>query len=224
MSQNLKRRRAFLNLIAIPLVLIGCSLSIEAQKARQTSMTADRLLALGDFYLKNNDVTDLADRYYKQVTNSFPGTREAGVAQYNRGSYWQKKFYILREKQGANNKEAQAALVEAEGQYYDFVDKFAEKTNTTDLLADAAFNLALVYLQRNNPTYAVGWFNRMLYGITKRDGQVYIYRVVWSSNPSDVVDRNVDSTELAKFTRDTISSGSSVDQVVSQVKQWCRKQ
>lgn len=219
MSQNLKRRRAFLNLIAIPLVLIGCSLSIEAQR-----MDADRLLSLGDFYLKNNDVTDAANRYYKQVTINFPGTRQAGVAQYNRGSYWQKKFYILREKGSANSKVAQSALIEAEGQYYDFIDKFAEKTNTADLLADAAFNLALVYLQRNNPAYAVGWFNRMLNGITNRDGQVYIYRVVWSPNPADVIDRNVDSTELAKFTRDTISSGLSVDQVVSQVKQWCRKQ
>lgn len=219
MSQNLKRRRVLLYLIAISLVLIGCSPSIEAQR-----MDADRLLSLGDFYLKNNDVTDAADRYYKQVTSNFPGTRQAGVAQYNRGSYWQKKFYILRERGSANSKEAQSALIEAEGQYYDFIDKFAEKTNTTDLLGDAAFNLALVYLQRNNPTYAVGWFNRMLHGITNRDGQVYIYRVVWSSSPADVIDRNVDSTELAKFTRDTISSGLTVDQVVSQVKQWCRKQ
>jgi tetratricopeptide (TPR) repeat protein len=224
MSQYLKRSRAFLNLVAIPLVLIGCSLSIEAQKSQQRSMTADRLLSLGDFYLKNNDITDAADRYYKQVINSFPGTRQAGVAQFNRGSYWQKKFYILREKGSANSKAAQSALIEAEGQYYDFIDKFADTTNTTDLLADAGFNLALVYLQRNNSAYAVGWLNRMLNSITKRDGQVYIYFVVWSSNPADVVDRNVDSTALANFTRVSIGSGLTVDQVFSQVKQWCRKQ
>lgn len=234
MSQELKPRRAFSYLVAISLVVIGCSLSIEAQREQPTIMTPDKLLLLGDFYLKNNDVTDAADRYYKLLTSNFPGTRQAGVAQYNRGSYWQKKFYILREEKEGASQRALAALNQAEGQYYDFIDKFAEQTNTTDLLADAAFNLALVYLQNDkatninrtvdNRTLAVGWLNVMLYRLTNRDGQVYIYRVVWSSNPSDVVDRNVNSAQLATFAREAINSGLSVDQVVSQVKQWCRKQ
>jgi hypothetical protein len=219
MSQTPKRTRTFTCLLAIVLTMAGWVPELEAQRK-----DADKVLALGDFYLKHNDVTDAADRYYKQVIISAPGTRQAGLAQYNRGSYWHKKFYILRERKGANTSNQQSALIEAEGQYYDFVDKFADKTDTTDLLADASYNLALVYLQRNNRAYALGWLNRMLNGATARDPQIYIYRVVWSSNPADVIDRTVDAKGLTMFTRDAISSGLSVDQVISQVKQWCRRQ
>jgi len=195
------------------------------QQQRQTNQraSADQLLSLGDYYLRKNDITDAADRYYRQVVTNFPGSQQAGFAQYNRGSYWHRKFYLLRERKGSD-REAQAALIEAEGQYYDYINYDAVKTNTIGLLADAEFNLALVYLQKNRPNDAIGWLNQLAYHDGPRDPQVYIYRVVWSSNPADVIDRKVDSAALAKFTLSVAGKGLSMDQLVSQVKQWCRRQ
>jgi tetratricopeptide (TPR) repeat protein len=193
----------------------------QAQVSQKVS--ADQLLSLGDYYLRRNDITDAADRYYRQVVTNFPGSQQAGFAQYNRGSYWHRKSYLLRERKGSD-REAHAALTEAEGQYYDYINRDAVRTNTIGLLADAEFNLALVYLQKNRPNDAIGWLNQLAYHDASRDPQVYIYRVVWSSNPTDVIDRKVDSAGLAKFTLSIASKGLSMDQLVSQVKQWCRKQ
>src|SRR5215475_9626571 len=134
--------------------------STVPQQQAQTAASADRLLSLGDYYLRNNDITDAADRYYRQVVTSFPGSRQAGFAQYNRGSYWHRKFYILRERK-SNYQQAQSALTEAEGQYYDFIKYDAVRTNTTGLFAVAEFNLALVYLQKNRIKDAIGWLNQL---------------------------------------------------------------
>jgi tetratricopeptide repeat protein len=206
------------------LALIGSRLTIVSQNRRtktvqQDTSTPEGMLALANFYHQNNDTSDAADRYYRQVISRYPDTRSAGLAQFNRGAYWHGKYNILREQK----KEDQSALVEAEGQYYDFIDKFANRTGTVDLLSDARFNLALVYLQKGNRANSVGWLN-VLISKASEDGEIYVYRVVWSSNASDVIDRKFRSNELALFGRDVIQRGDlSTDQIISQIKQWCRK-
>lgn len=187
----------------------------------QSALGADKLLSLGDFYYRNNDISDAADRYYKQAIRSAPGTQTAGYAQYNRGSYWFRKFYVVKEQY---SKEDRAALSEAEGQYYDFIDKFASQTNTIGLLSDAEFNLALVYLQQGKREYAIGWLNRMLKEAVKADQSVYVYKVVWSSKPGDIVDRNVKAGPLAAYTRNVIEKGGDVDAVLLDIKRWCQRQ
>jgi len=198
---------------------------LEAQQraaaAQQRALTPDKLLSLGDFYYRNNDVSDKADTYYKQVIRNSPGSQTAGFAQYNRGSYWFRKFYVVKEQY---SREDRNALVQAEGQYYNFIDKFAKQTNTIGLLSDAEFNLALVYLQQGKRDYAVGWLNRMLGEAVKQDQMVYIYKVVWTSKPADIVDRNVDAAQLAMFARDSIQKGGDVNSVVLDIKRWCQKQ
>jgi hypothetical protein len=199
---------------------------IQAQQrtapAQQRALTPDKLLELGDFYFRNNDVSDRADSYYRQAIRYAPaGAQTAGYAQYNRGNYWFRKFYVLQEQY---SKEDHAALVEAEGQYYDFIDKFAKQTNTVGLLSDAEFYLALVYLQENKRDYAVGWLNRMLAEAVKHDQMVYVYKVVWTSKPADIVDRNVDAAQLAAFAREAIQKGGDVNSVVLDIKRWCQKQ
>src|ERR1051326_9422341 len=77
--------------------------------AQQRALTPDKLLSLGDFYYRNNDISDKADAYYKQVIRNSPGTQTAGYAQYNRGNYWFRKFYVVKEQY---SKEDRAALVE----------------------------------------------------------------------------------------------------------------
>ena len=189
--------------------------------AQQRALTPDKLLSLGDFYYRNNDISDKADAYYKQVVRNSPGTQAAGYAQYNRGSYWFRKFYVVKEQY---SKEDRVALVEAEGQFYDFIDKFAKQTNTIGLLSDAEFNLVLVYLQHVKRDYAVGWLNRMLAEAVKQDPMVYVYKVVWTSKPADIVDRNVDAAQLATFARQAIQKGGDINSVVLDIKRWCQKQ
>lgn len=118
-----------------------------------------------------------------------------------------------------------SALTEAEGQFHAFIKSFVGPSNTGDLLADADFNLALVYLQKDKRDLAQGWLNQIVYKDAKQDGKIYVYRVVvWSLNPNDVLDRSYEAAKMAQFTRDAIAQGLSVDQVIFQVKQWCRRQ
>ena len=213
----------------IRILLLTCltcfvSLGAMAQKSaasNKSDLSADKLLSLGDFYFRSNDISDAADRYYKQAIYSAPGSQTAGYAQYNRGTYWFRKFYVVREKY---SKEDRAALVEAEGQFFDFIDKFADQTGTVGLLADAEFYLALVYLQQGKREHAVGWLNQMAAEAVKRDKMVYVYKVVWSAKPGDIVDRNVDSAQLARYAAGLIQKGGDADAVVHDIKRWCQKQ
>src|SRR6185437_2131474 len=52
------------------------------QRVSQRALTPDKLLSLGDFYYRNNDVSDKADTYYKQVIRNSPQSQTAGYAQY----------------------------------------------------------------------------------------------------------------------------------------------
>ena len=217
-------------ILRLKILVFACSILLPAVAAtgqkkaapvQQRGLTADKLLSLGDFYLRSNDVSDAADRYYKQAILSAPGTQTAGYAQFNRGSYWFRKFYVLKEQY---SKEDRRALSEAEGQYYDFIDKFARQTNTIGLLADAEFYLALVYLQQGKREYAIGWLNRMSAEAVKEDQTVYVNRVVWSSKPGDIVDRNVGAAQLAAFTRQAIQRNRDTNAVILEIKRWCLRQ
>lgn len=213
-----------INSLKILILVFFCFAATTAsaqQQMQQKSLSPDKLVSLGDFYFKNADISDAADRYYRQAIRNAPGSQAAGNAQYNRGSYWFRKFYVVKEQY---SKEDRSALVEAEGQYYDFIDKFAKQTNTIGLLSDAEFYLALVYLQQGKRDYAVGWLNRMLAEAVKQDQSVYVYKVVWSSKPADIVDRNVNAAQLATFARQTIQKGGDVNSVVYEIKRWCQKQ
>ena len=193
----------------------------QAPMQSQQVLSPDKLISLGDYYANSNDVSDAADRYYKQAMRSDPRSQAAGVAQYNRAGYWFRKFYVLREQY---SKEDWEALVEAETQYYNFIDKIANETGTTELLSDAEFNLALVYLQQGKKDNAIGWLNMMMGKGAPPDRSVYIYKVVWSSKPGDVVDRTVDAAKLAAFARQAIEKSKDLDSALSEIKRWCQKQ
>ncbi len=188
---------------------------------QQTNLSADKLLSLGDFYLRTNDVSDAADRYYKQAIKNSPLSQTAGYAQFNRGNYWFRKYFIVREQ---FSKEDKAALTEAERQYFDFIDKFAQPNNVTGLLSDAEFYLALVYLQEGKRSYASGWLNRMLSEAVDKDRLVNVYKVVWTSNAADIIDRNVDARQLALLTRQLVDKGLNFNATVSEIKRWCQRQ
>jgi tetratricopeptide (TPR) repeat protein len=207
--------------LACFICLAAVSTLAQPAQMQQPAGGPDKLVALADFYYRSNDISDAADRYYRQAIQRAPGSQASGLAQYNRGGYWFRKFYVVREQY---SKDDRAALTEAEGQYYDFIDKFARQTNTIEFLADAEFYLALVYLQQGKREYAVGWLNRMLGEAVNKDQSVYVYKVVWSSKPGDIVDRKVDAAQLAMFARQAIVRTADVDSVILDIKRWCQRQ
>lgn len=212
-------------LILACLVCLATGSAAAQPAANQTTQSQvlgpDKLLSLGDYYATKNDVSDAADRYYRDAIRTGPGSQAAGVAQFNRGSYWFRKFYVLREQY---SKEDSSALKEAETHYYNFIDTVAKETKTMELLSDAEFYLALVYLQQGKPGYAIGWLNKMLEETVSQDRSVYVYMIVWSSKPADVVDRNVDAKQLAVFARQAIQRSSNLESVLLDIKRWCQKQ
>ena len=210
-------------MLAVLLVLSWTSIGLGQKMRRQAqtrvqSTSAEDLLSLGDFYYNSNDINDLADKYYREAISRAPGTRTAGLAQFNRGNYWLRKYYVLKDQR---NYQDESALVEASGQYYDFIDKFAVQTKTTDFLSDATYFLALTYLQQGRSDYAVGWLNRVI-ADAKADQYIYIYKVVWSPVTTDVVDKNFNAAELADFTRGLIWKGMDFNNVVVATKRWSR--
>lgn len=211
---------AFLFCFAAPVALAQAPHQ-QQRVSQQRTATPDKLLSLGDFYFRNNDISDAADRYYREAIRSAPGSPTAGNAQYNRGSYWFRKFYVIKEQY---SREDAGALTEAERQYYDFIDRFARQTNTIGLLSDAEFYLALVYLHQGKREYAIGWLNRMLAEAVKSDQLVYVYKVVWSSKSGDIIDRSVDAAQLAVFARQAIQKGGDVNSVIYDIKRWCQRQ
>jgi hypothetical protein len=210
---------AFVTLVLFSSVGMGQ----KGGKPKTTNETnqARQLLDRADFYLRTDDTSDIADQLYKQIVDNYPTSSEAGYAQYNRGSYWQRKFYILKAKTGSENK---APLKEAETQFYNFLQKFGNTKSFTGLTADAHFYLALVYLQLDNRSYAIGWLNLMNGAVADRDSAVYVSKVVWSPDAVDLLDRNVSSRYLAQETKKLIQKNLPFDKVVSGVRSWCRKQ
>jgi tetratricopeptide (TPR) repeat protein len=216
---------------SVRMLLVACFLCLATCAAlgqprhvtvQQRTLSPDKLISLGDFYSRNNDVTDLADSYYNQaIKNAAPDSPVSGKAQYNRANYWFSKFYVLKEQ---FSREDHSALSAAEGQYYNFISNFAKQTNTVSLLSDAEFYLALVYLQQGKRDYAVGWLNRMMAEAVKADDTVYVYRVVWSSKSNDIIDRKVDAGQLAEYARHVIDKGSDVNTVIVEIKRWCQRQ
>jgi tetratricopeptide (TPR) repeat protein len=202
-------------------VAATAALGQQQMPVQQRALSAEKLLSLGDLYFRNNDTTDVADTYYRQAIRNAPNSTTAGHAQYNRGSYWFQKFYVMREQFSRHDSYALSA---AEGEYYNFVAGIAKRTNTLDLLSDAEFYLALVYLQQNKRDYAVGWLNRMLSEAVKTDQRVYVYKVVWSSKSNDIIDRTVDAAQLASYSRDVIAKESDVNKVILAIKRWCQRQ
>ena len=220
---NIKLRKLSLVTLTVFLILGWTSIGLGQKmrgvaQTRGQSASAEDLLRLGDFYYNSNDTNDLADKYYRQAINRAPGTRTAGLAQFNRGNYWLRKFYIIKDQR---NYQDQSALVEATGQYYDFIDKFASSTKSTDYVADAEYFLALTYLQQGKRDYAIGWLNQVI-SDSKMDQTVYIYKVVWSPVATDVIDKNFNAEEIAVQTRGLISKGLDFNSVVASIKRWSR--
>jgi len=213
------------------LFIIGLVISVAVVgQTRTTTRRGDpkATLALADLYYKNNDISDKAAVQYRKVRDQFPTSKEAERAQYFLGSYYHRKFYIQREKK---LKEDYGLLVEAQGQYEDYTTRYAWRSNSPDWLADAYFNLALIFLQRGDNKKGEEFLGKM-YGAAPYDRTTQIYQVIWSANSRDVIDSSFDSKQLAEYANSLIYSyaytqqlnpkGPPFETIVDRIKIWCK--
>jgi tetratricopeptide (TPR) repeat protein len=228
-----KRNAARIARLAWPTVLLFITASVSSVPALgQTRRGGDPkpILAVADLYYKNNDISDKAAVQYRKVRDQFPNSKEAEKAQYFLGSYYHRKFYIQREKK---LKEDYGLLVEAQGQYEDYASRYAWKSKSPDWLADAYFNLALVFLQRGENKKGEEFLGKM-YGAAPYDRTTYVYQVIWSPNNKDIIDSTFDSKQLAEYANSLIYSyaygqqrvskpqGPPFDTIVEKIKLWCK--
>ncbi|MCM3872594.1 MAG: tetratricopeptide repeat protein [Pyrinomonadaceae bacterium] len=230
-----KRNSALMAWLAWPTVLLLFAASFSSASTFGQSRTTRRggdpkpVLALADLYYKNNDISDKAAVQYRKVRDQFPKSKEAETAQYFLGSYYHRKFYIQREKK---LKEDYGLLVEAQGQYEDYTGKYAWRSKSPDWLADAYFNLALVFLQRGDSKKAEEFLGKM-YGAAPYDRTTHVYQVVWSPNTKDLIDASFDSKQLAEYANSLIYSyaygqqqalpqGPPFEIIVEKIKLWCK--
>lgn len=221
------------NLCAVETFLLLTCLAmmpvLVAAQQRRTVQTSDpkAILARADVYFKNNDITDRAAVEYRTVRDRFPRTKEAATAQYYLGSYYHRKFYIQKEKK---LREDPGLLVEAQGQYEDYAQRYAWKTNPPEWLADAYFNLALIFLQRGDNKKGEEFLGKM-YGAAPYDRTPHVHQVIWSPNTRDVIDYSFDSKQLAEYSNSLIYSyayaqqspqSPPFDSIVEKIKRWCK--
>ena len=199
--------------------LLACFLLATAGQARaQTCATADQCLSLGLFYYNNDDISDKARQQFKLVMTKYPrSTKQVETAQYYLASYYQRKYYIQVQRL---RKRDSALLESAAAEYRNYTDRYY-KSGSSEWLADAFFNLALVYLQMGETTSAYNELSKMR-DASWRDGSVYVYEVVWSLRPEDVVNGNLSTVSLANFALGVLKDNDAFDQTVLLIKGWCQ--
>lgn len=207
---------------------------VSASTARTQTIrrctTADQCLSLGIYYYNNDDITDQAVKQFNLVMARYAGSKQAEQAQYFLASYYQRKYYIQLRRQGRDDRRL---LQLAGNEYTKYTDRYY-KTGSGQWLADAFFNLGLVYLQVNDSGRAGNELSKMR-DASGRDGSVYIYEIIWSPSPEDVIDSYVAAKPLAEFALSTLygkssmqqrapGSGDSFEQKVLMLRKWCQLQ
>lgn len=208
---------------------LGSAHTVTAQPIPRCT-TAAQCLSLGVYYYNNDDITDKAVRQFNLVMARYAGTKPAEQAQYFLASYYQRKYYIQLRRQGRDDRRL---LELAANEYRRYTDRYYQ-TGSGQWLADAFFNLGLVYLQMKDSGSAGNELSKMR-DASGRDGSVYVYEIIWSPSPEDVIDSYVAAKPLADFALSTlygknsmqqknVGGGDSFDQKVLMLRKWCQLQ
>ncbi len=224
------KRRPFVLCLLGGLILLSAEHSrAQRRPAPAKCATAQQCLARGMFYYNNDDINDNASRHFNLVISRFQrSSKELEQARYYLASYYQRKYYIQKHRLGEGDRKV---LELAAAKYGEFINAY--KTGSSQLLAEAFFNQALAYLQLGDSKRAYDEMYNMR-EVKGRDGSVYIYEVVWSPRPEDVVDSYVPTEYLANFAIGLVygnPSGQrqagvpdSFEQKVLAIRRWCQSQ
>jgi hypothetical protein len=191
--------------------------STSTKQANPTTSAAS-LLRQGTSYQAVDDVSDRAADYYRLVLQKYPTSSQAEQAQFYLASYYQKKFFILEQRSKTQD---WSAFNEAENALNAYVTNYSKK-GTGSYLGDAYHTLGVISLRRGYVDSARKYFDSMA-KVGARDRSVFIYKVVWSANPADVVNKTCKTETLAAGSLQSIKSPFNFDTFLNDLRAWCRK-
>jgi tetratricopeptide (TPR) repeat protein len=207
--------------LVLIMIILMCwhTLSVPSAAQKKSSRRAvdespQQLFARGIFYYKNGDTSDKCSDLFKRVIKQSPNSGEAEQAQYYLGSYYQQKFYRQSERYGETD---YSALDEARSAYEEYIKKY--DASVTNNLADAYFNLSLVYLQQGVRIRSEYYLSKMK-EVQGKDQEVYIYQLIWSSNQSNVIDGKFETRALAEYAASRTNLP--FDSFINVLKLWCK--
>ena len=208
------------SLLTLPPTFALTSSTVVYQKP-QLQSTVQQMLKKGIFYYEQNDTSDIAAKYFKQVIASYPTSNEAEDAQYYLGSYYQRKYYITKEKW---RKDVPSSLYSAESAYKEYINKYTRK-GTQRWLSDARFYISLIYMQLRNFASAADELKRITLFETAQDPLIYVYQLAWSPDQQEVIDNEFNAKELAEYAWSKVvlyGSSGEIDRVIASLKRWCQ--
>ena len=203
-------KQPLFRLALIPGVLIALTTAAFAK-----TPSAAQLLKQGSSYQAADDTTDRAADIYRQLIRIHPKSVEAEAAQFFLGTYYQRKFFILEQR---NKTQDWNALNQAEQELYKYKGKYPKGS----YLADTYHILATIALRRGYGSTAVSWLQTMKQAAAA-DKKVYIFRMTWSPNTNDVVKRYCDTRALADANLDPVNKKFDFDSVMNEVTNWARR-
>ena len=212
-------------MIAGMVLLLPAGSLAQSPRQRAAQMTdttsAESTLQLALYYFNNDDFSGRSEELLKQLlTKRHYGTPESETAQFYLAAYYQRRFYLCREKRGDPD---WSALKEAAVQYRKYTDNYygGERHKW---LNESFFNLAMVYLELKEPWNAVNELSKMRQaaGI---DPDVYIYQIGWSSQAQDVIDLTLPAAQLADYALRVVQeNGKDFNRTVLLIQKWCQGQ
>jgi tetratricopeptide (TPR) repeat protein len=150
----------------------------------------EQLLKQGGTYQASADTSDRAAERYRELIAQYPGSREAETAQFSLGSYYNRKFFILEQRDKVQDWDS---FNKAEEALYKYVGMYPRGIYS----ADAYHTLAMISLRRGYTDNAIKLWNTMNEAAA-RDPKVYISRLTWSTNSEDLVKGYCDTGSLAE--------------------------
>lgn len=197
--------------------------AITAQTKPRSATTPGQALARGKFYYDNGDTSEAAPDQFRQIIKQYSHSREAEEAQFYLASYYQRKYYITRERW---RKDYPESLDKARTEYKEYIAAYS-KGGSGNWLSDARFNLSLVYLELENVAQAIQELTNIALFDSTRDPSIYVYQIIWSPAPEDVVSSDFSAKDLAEYTRVIAQvhyrSGDRVESIVPLLKKWCQR-
>lgn len=185
--------------------------------ARSQESGAARLLNEGTYYQSGDDTSDRAADSYRQLILRYPKTTQAEQAQFYLGTYYQNKFFIVEYRDKTQD---WSSFNQAEDALRTYITKYPRGS----YLADAYYALALISLRRGYNNKYREDARSFLDTMSKQrvDAQVYVYKVVWSPYPDDVVKLTCQKNSLAASELTLINRISTFEGFRTASGEWCR--
>lgn len=202
---------------------ISCGQTVKRVSSQQKAAKSSEqsLLDLALYYYNNDDLSGKAEQALKKLlVPRYESSPQYETARYYLAAYYQRRFYLYRQKRGTLD---WGTLKQAAAAYRQYTDKYY-RNGTHTWLNDSFFNLALVYLQLGEPSNALNELSKMGRAADK-DQTVYVYQIIWSPQSQDVIDSNISAARLADYAAKVVKENSnSFERAVVLIQKWCQDQ